>query len=225
MKSPVALVVAAHPDDEVLGCGGTILKLRQRGFVVNVAFMTDGESSRRSADLASRIASRRQAAVRASAMLGTEIVQWGDFPDNAMDTVPLIEVVRQVESAVLSTSPSVVMTHWHGDLNIDHQIVARAVVTATRPQSSSTVDRVLAFEIPSSTEWAFGLPTPFTPNTFVVIDDVFEPKMAALDCYGAELREGPHPRSRDSITASARRHGHAVGCSYAEALVLIRAVE
>jgi LmbE family N-acetylglucosaminyl deacetylase len=225
MNKPVALVIAAHPDDEVLGCGGTILTLCRRGYTVNVAFMTDGESSRRTSDLSFRREHRRQAALEASNVLGTRIVFWGDFPDNEMDSVSLLEVVQRIEGVIGETQPSLVISHWHGDLNIDHQIVARAVVTATRPQTSSTVKRVLGFEIPSSTEWAFGLPQVFSPNTFVDIDHVFEQKMTALECYRNELREGFHPRSRDAIVANARRHGHTVGCAYAEALTLIRAVE
>lgn len=225
MKSPVALVVAAHPDDEVLGCGGTIMKLRQQGFDVSVAFMTDGESSRVSSDLSLRVEQRRHSAANASALLGTEIVYWGDFPDNALDSVPLIQVVRGIEAAIDQTRPRLILTHWQGDLNVDHQIVARAVVTATRPQKSSTVKRILAFEIPSSSEWAFGLGNPFVPNTFVAIDDTISSKMSALECYATELRDPPHPRSKDSITASALRYGHAVGCNFAEAFIQIRSVE
>jgi LmbE family N-acetylglucosaminyl deacetylase len=187
--------------------------------------MTDGESSRRTNDLPLRREHRRRAALEASEVLGIRIVSWGDFPDNEMDSVSLLEVVKQIEGVISETKPSLVISHWHGDLNIDHQIVARAVLTATRPHTSSTVKRVFAFEIPSSTEWAFGLSQVFTPNTFVDIDNVFNQKMAALECYRDELREGFHPRSRDAIVATSRRHGHTVGCAHAEALTLIRAVE
>lgn len=225
MTNRTALVVAAHPDDEVLGCGATILKLCQRGFQVKVAFMTDGESSRVTNDLTERITSRRRAAINANNLLGTEVIHWGEFPDNGMDSLPLITVVRQIEALISDCGPTIVLTHWHGDLNIDHQLVSRAVVTATRPQASAMVRRVLAFEIPSSSEWAFGLPNRFVPNTFVAVDDTFSQKLDALECYSSELRESPHPRSRESISASAVRYGHSVGCGFAEAFSLIRSVE
>jgi LmbE family N-acetylglucosaminyl deacetylase len=225
VNNHAALVVAAHPDDEVLGCGGTVKKLCDQGFDVKVAFMTDGESSRSNVDIAPLIERRREAAERASEILGSNVIHWGDFPDNGMDAIPLLTVVKRVEQIIRDTSPSIVLTHWHGDLNVDHQVVARAVVTATRPQIGSTVKRVLAFEIPSSSEWAFGLPNQFVPNTFVAVDSTFSAKLQALECYSSELRHPPHPRSMESITATALKCGHSVGYRYAEAFVLIRSVE
>lgn len=225
MLRPVALVVAAHPDDEVLGCGGTIARLVKSGHEVIVMFLGDGESSRGKDSLGDRIAKRRLAAQQAATRLGARIVHLGDFPDNAMDSVPLLEIVRSVERVVHENSPSLVLTHWHGDLNIDHQITARAVLTATRPQVSSPVKRILAFSVPSSTEWSFSTSSPFVPNTFIVIDDEFEIVSEALTFYSEELRPSPHPRSIQALEARARSLGEIVGVKFAEAFIQIRSTE
>ena len=145
------LVVAAHADDEVLGCGGTIARLTAIGRRVHIMFMTDGISARQEGDSEARM----QAAKEAAATLGAESPRFGEFPDNAMDSIPLLGVARAVESVVSEIKPSLVLTHHHGDLNVDHEIVNRAVMTACRPQPGFCVESVLAFSIRSSTEWRY----------------------------------------------------------------------
>jgi LmbE family N-acetylglucosaminyl deacetylase len=188
-------------------------------------FLGDGESSRGKYSQADRISKRKFAAQLVATKLGARIVHFGDFPDNAMDSVPLLEIVRSVEEVVHENTPSLVLTHWHGDLNIDHQITARAVLTATRPEVSSTVKRLLAFSVPSSTEWSFSTSSPFVPNTFIVIDDEFKVVSEALTFYSEELRPSPHPRSVQALEARARLNGELVGVKFAEAFVQIRSTE
>lgn len=225
MSRPIALVVAAHPDDEVLGCGGTIARFVKSGHEVLIMFLGDGESSRGSDSLRDRIVKRSSAAQQAAATLGARIAYFGDFPDNAMDSVPFLEVVQSVEAVIHECTPSLVLTHWCGDLNIDHQITARAVLTATRPQIVTPVKRLLAFSIPSSTEWSFSTHSPFVPNTFVVIDDEFEIMSQALAFYSEELRPSPHPRSIRALEARASLLGETVGVKFAEAFIQIRSTE
>lgn len=213
------LVVAAHADDEVLGCGGTIARLTAIGRRVHIMFMTDGISARQEGDSEARM----QAAKEAAATLGAESPRFGDFPDNAMDSIPLLDVARAVESVVSEIKPSLVLTHHHGDLNVDHEIVNRAVLTACRPQPDFCVRTLLAFSVRSSTEW--GVPKQgnrFTPNVFIDIEHQIEAKTKALLAYEMELREFPHTRSLEAVQNEASVLGASVGLRAAEALELIR---
>ena len=212
------LVVAAHADDEVLGCGGTIARLTAIGRRVHIMFMTDGISARQEGDSEARM----QAAKEAAATLGAESPRFGDFPDNAMDSIPLLDVARAVETVVSEIKPSLVLTHHHGDLNVDHEIVNRAVLTACRPQPDFCVRTLLAFSVRSSTEW--GLPKQgnrFTPNVFIDIEHQIEAKAKALLAYEMELREFPHTRSLEAVQNEASVLGASVGLRAAEALELI----
>ncbi len=132
MKS--ILVIAAHPDDETLGCGGTMARLAQEGKAVHVAFVTDDVGSRIPSGLLEpeTMAARRLAAAKACAVLGAQYPRFGDFPDNRLDTVPLLEVVQHIEALISTCRPDTILTHHSGDLNIDHQLVHKAVVTACR---------------------------------------------------------------------------------------------
>lgn len=219
------LIVAAHPDDEVLGCGGTIARYTDQGSTVNLVFLADGVTARDRADSAER--QRRQAAAHQAAnCLGIHSVQFHDFPDNRLDTVELIKIVQTIEQAIAQHQPDTVLTHHAGDVNIDHQRVHQAVVTACRPQPGHCVKTLLFFEVPSSTEWQPpGSAPAFLPNWFVDISDTLPLKIEAFSAYEEELRPAPHPRSLASVEALARWRGATVGVEAAEAFMLGRQIQ
>jgi LmbE family N-acetylglucosaminyl deacetylase len=223
------LVVAAHPDDEALGCGGTIAQHAAAGHVVHIAILGEGISSRhdRRADAASGAIEKLQDDARAAAAaLGARSVVFGGLPDNRFDEVPLLDVVKQVEAWVGTLRPDVIYTHHPGDLNVDHGVTFRAVLTATRPGASSVVvSDLYAFEVPSSTDWAFQrVAPPFHANVFVDIAAGLEKKIAAMQCYESERRTAPHPRSPEVLRATALRWGSVAGMPAAEAFELIRSL-
>ncbi len=221
------LVVAAHPDDEVLGCGATIARHAERGDAVRVLILGEGITSRHDrrvdADPA-ELAALHNAAARAAEVLGAKDLELVDLPDNRFDTVPLLDVVKIVERSVASWGAETVYTHHAGDLNVDHAVTARAVVTATRPVPGATVQCVRSFEVPSSTEWAFGMFGSFVPDTFVDVAGTLDRKIAALREYDGELRAFPHPRSGDNLEIVGRRWGATVGIDAAEAFCTVRNV-
>jgi len=219
------LILAAHPDDDVLGCGGTIAKLAGEGANVHVAFLADGVLSRAGEQSVQdlELTARRTAAQKACEILGAKSVSFGDFPDNRMDTIPLLDITQAVEALIAKHRPEMVFTHHVGDVNIDHRRVHEAVVTACRPQHRHPVRTLLCFEVPSSTEWQFpGSAPPFTPNWFVDISVTLKCKLAALEAYAEELRPWPHPRSRQGVENLAHWRGAAVGVDAAEAFILGR---
>lgn len=222
------LVVAAHPDDEVLGCGGTIARLVKQGCNVSVAILGEGITSRyeNRNDAPTVLAEKlHSTASRVARVLGVEDVYQYKLPDNCMDTVPLLEVVKIIEGLIEKVKPEVVYTHHEGDLNIDHVITARAVLTATRPVSGCPVREIYSFEIPSSTEWSFARgSSAFRPNVFIEITDTLKLKIDAMSLYEGEVRPFPHPRSPEALTCIAKRWGSVVGCSSAEAFELIRLI-
>jgi len=226
MKS--ILIVAAHPDDEVLGCGGTVAKLVESGAIVNVVFMADGVYSRTSRDgdcLQFELTSRREAAKKACKILGVNEVFFHNFPDNQLDSVPRLELIKTIELFLTNQMPDTIFTHHAGDLNIDHRVVHDAVVTACRPQSEMSVRTILSFEVPSSTEWQIpGNAVPFIPNWFVDISGTLEKKLSALRCYKEEIRESPHPRSISGVTHLANWRGATIGVDAAEAFILGRKI-
>lgn len=227
------LIVAAHPDDEALGCGGTMAKLASAGAAVHVAFLADGVSARSSREAVEllpeqghKLDARRAAAHQAGDVLGAATVSFDDLPDNRLDSIPLLEITQRVEVLIARHRPTMVLTHHAGDLNIDHRRVHQAVVTACRPQRGHPVRTLLTFEVPSSTEWqppASG--AVFAPNWFVDISETLDRKLKALDAYAAELRDWPHPRSRQGVEHLARWRGATVGCEAAEAFMLARALQ
>lgn len=219
------LVIAAHPDDEVLGCGGTLAKRADQGAAVHVAFLADGVFSRAGNKEVQQIElhARRTAAQKACDLLGVKSISFGDFPDNRMDTTALLDIAQAVERQIAEHRPDTVFTHHAGDLNIDHRRTHEAVVTACRPQKGHPVKTLLCFEVPSSTEWQLsGSAPPFVPNWFEDISGDLDRKLAALDAYAAELRPWPHPRSRQGVESLARWRGAIVGVDAAEAFMLGR---
>ena len=225
----VSLVIAAHPDDEVLGCGGSIAKWAKDGNEVHVLIMAEGATSRdKSRDRVAHqneLSHLAQSAKKAGEILGVQCVALQDFPDNRMDSVDLLDVVKSVEEIIKKLQPEVVVTHHSGDLNIDHQITHQAVITACRPQPKQTVKRILSFEVPSATEWQSpGDRRPFVPNWFEDISVTLELKMKALEAYETEMREWPHTRSIKAVEHLARWRGASVGVEAAEAFMLVREI-
>jgi LmbE family N-acetylglucosaminyl deacetylase len=220
------LVVAAHADDEALGCGGTMARHAAAGDEVHVLFLADGVGARGdSASQDTAMGERRAAARRAAAILGAQPPTFLDFPDNRLDTLPLLEITRAVESVAGKLDPEIVYTHHAGDLNVDHRICNQAVLTAFRAFPGQSVRAIHGFEVCSSTEWAFGSTGPaFVPTRYVDISPFVETKLAALDAYAMEMRPFPHVRSPRAVGALAAWRGACVGCEAAEAFTTIREI-
>jgi LmbE family N-acetylglucosaminyl deacetylase len=223
------MVVAAHPDDEVLGCGGTISRHVRQGDRVDVLILAEGITSRRSRTGAAArrraLALLKESARRANRLLGVRSLTFSDLPDNRMDSVDRLEIARKVEAMFERYRPAVVYTHHGGDLNVDHRRAQEAVVVAARPMPGRSVTTVLSFEVPSSTEWQAGRPGAlFAPDWFVDISADLPKKIKALRAYGSEMRAWPHARSLEAVTHLARWRGATVGTEAAEAFVLARHV-
>jgi len=215
------MVVAAHPDDEAIGCAGTIARHVANGDTVSVIFMTNGVSSRIGNEK-DEIVERRNSAIDVSNMLGTTKPVFLDFPDNQMDSVVFLDIVKAIEKRVSIEKPSKIYTHFSGDLNVDHQITHKAVLTACRPQVATTVKEIYCFEILSSTEWSSITSPQFSPNVFVNISDFWEQKKQALKSYNREMRDSPHSRSYKCIEALSIYRGETNGFDFSEAFVLER---
>ena len=222
------LVVAAHPDDEILGCGGTMALHSQRGNEVYVMILGEGVTSRDEArDREGRekeIADLKCQVEAANKIVGTKKTFLFDFPDNRFDSVPLLDIIKVVEKVKRDIEPDIVYTHHRGDLNIDHRITFNAVMTAFRPLKGERAKEIYSFEVPSSTEWSLGKDEYFIPNRFVDIKDTLERKIDAMRAYSGEVREFPHPRSEAAIEALARVRGISVGLDCAETFEVIRQV-
>lgn len=217
------LVMAAHPDDEVLGCGGYIAARTNLGDEVSVAFVSDGVSSRRGRSANSEIEARRHSAQMAAKVLGVKNLSFDDFPDNKLDSVPLLDIVQSIECVIDRVQPSIVLTHFGGDLNIDHQIVNQALLTACRPTVNQVVNQIMFFEVPSSTEWQVPVGgEAFVPNWYEDISQTLNLKLQALNLYSEELRDWPHPRSVEAVKHLAHWRGASCGVDAAEAFVFGR---
>lgn len=216
-------IVAAHPDDEALGCGGAMARHAADGDEVRVMFMTDGESSRGSRSQEASI--RANACRRACELLGAAEPVLLDFPDNAMDTVPLLDIAKAIEAEISIFRPEIIYTHHSQDLNIDHRLTHEAVLTALRPQPHVKTATILAFETSSSTEWRSPAPlTSFIPNWYVDISATLDVKLNALSAYEMEMRAWPHARSIRAVEHLARWRGATVGVEAAEAFCLVRQI-
>ncbi len=223
------LVIAAHPDDEVLGAGGSIARWAAEGQDVAIAILGEGHTSRydrrEDADLAA-VEQLHGCSQQVADLLGAKELVMGDLPDNRFDTEPFLDVVKRVEALVERLQPEVVLTQHGGDLNIDHQVIFRATMTATRPMAGRPVKALYAYEVASSTEWAFQQFEPhFRPSVFVDISATLETKVAAMGLYESEDRAFPHPRSADALRAASRRWGSVVGLQAAEPLDLIWSIK
>jgi len=221
----VILVIAAHPDDEVLGCGGTIAKHALQGDEVYCLILGEGVAARGESEALREKEKEalKQNASKAAEILGIKELMFRNFPDQRLDTIPLIIVIKSVEEVKQRIKPDIIYTHHQGDLNIDHQITFKAVLTACRPVKNETVREIYSFEVPSSTEWnSSDVQNFFVPDVFVDISETFNKKVDALKAYKSELREYPHPRSPEALEIIARRWGVNVGRELVEAFRLLR---
>jgi len=219
------LVVAAHPDDEVLGCGGTIARFSESAGI-HILILGEGCTSRYdSRSEASKVELERigKAARSAAKVLGAQSITLESFPDNQFDEPPLLSIVKCVEKVLGEIRPDVVYTHHPSDLNIDHKITFQAVLTATRPLPNCSVKELYTFETPSATEWSFHQNHPvFKPNVFIDVSQSIEIKLQAMEFYETEIRSFPHPRSLEALKAICRRWGTVVSREYVEAFELVR---
>nr|WP_319392052.1 PIG-L family deacetylase [uncultured Desulfobacter sp.] len=223
------LVIAAHPDDETLGCGGTIARLASEQKEVHILILGEGITSRQTDNRTSaneEISMLKKNSRQAGAILGVADIHLESFPDNKFDSIPLLDIVKVVESYIEKISPHTVFTHHGGDLNIDHSVTSRAVLTATRPMPGSPVKRLYAFETLSATEWSFGqIGQYFTPNCFINIQNHIHQKIEAMEAYGGEIRNFPHPRSAKAIKTLANLRGSMAGMAFAEAFSIVRTIK
>lgn len=221
------LIIAAHPDDEVLGCGGTAARLVKEGNEAYTLVLGEGITSR---DASRQREKRQQELVQlkkqvheANGVIGIKEIFTDDFPDNRFDSVPLLDIVKVIETIKNKIKPDIVFTHYEQDLNIDHRITYQAVLTAVRPTAGETVKEIYSFEVLSSTEWNF--PLRFSPEVFFDISETIDIKLAAMEKYQSELKEFPHPRSLKGIRLNAEQWGMKTGLKYAEAFKLVRLIK
>ena len=223
MKKRV-LVVAAHPDDQVLGCGGTLARLVDEGCEAFCLILGEGATSRdprrNRSGRAREISSLRRQTREADRILGIRKTFHFGFPDNRFDTVALLDVVKAVEKVKAEVEPALIFTHDSGDLNIDHRVAHEAVLTAARPVPGEPVREIYAFEVPSSSEWAY--PPSFRPDVFYDVASTLTRKLDAMRAYADELRAPPHPRSLEGIETFAAAWGFKTGMGRAEAFRSLR---
>lgn len=217
------LVIVAHPDDEVLGCGGAIAKHVAEGDRVQVVYMADGVGAR-GGDYELEVNRRSEARDRALCVLGVTGWRGFQFPDNKMDSVALLDAVQALERVVQDIRPRVIYTHHYGDLNVDHRVTHHAVMTACRPLPGSSVREIYACEVMSNTEWSSPGLAPFVPNAYVDITPHWAVKLSALEAYELEMRSAPHSRSIPHLEYLARHRGSCIGVEAAEAFMLMRAI-
>jgi LmbE family N-acetylglucosaminyl deacetylase len=227
------LVVASHPDDEVLGCGGTMAAHADAGDVVDVLIVVEGATSRearrdtgaQSEAQAEALTALQQSACDAAAVLGARKPYFLGLPDNRLDGMELLEVIKPIEALINELKPQVIYTQHGGDLNVDHRIVHQAVVTACRPAPGACVHAIYGYETASSTEWASRtMGGVFHPIRFVDISKTLERKRKALACYASEMRPFPHARSLEGLEALARWRGVSAGVEAAEAFTVVREI-
>jgi len=219
------LVIAAHPDDEVLGCGGTIARRSAEGANVEIAILGEGITARcENPGQANQrdLRNLHRSSKKVAALLGARHVSSFGLPDNRFDTVPLLEIVKEIESLMEAVQPECVFVQHGGDLNIDHQVTFKATLAATRPMAGRPVHTVCSYEVNSSTEWAFNSFSPmFQPSVFVDITTTLERKIEAMKLYDTELRPFPHPRSAEALRSRAQCWGSTVGVRAAEAFHVV----
>lgn len=232
MKSKkTILVVAAHPDDEVLGCGGTISKLSKLGNKIHILILGEGITSRqktRDPKLAEkRLKKLHSDVIKASNILGAVSARVLQFPDNRFDAVNRLDIIKSIEDCINEIKPERIYTHHHADLNIDHRITFGAVMTASRPLRGNTVKEIYSFEVPSSTEWQFqSSDYVFKPNMFEILTESdIKRKIKAMESYTEEKRKFPHPRSPRSLQVLANFRGTNIGFEYAEAFEVVRLIK
>jgi len=227
MLNKKILIVAAHPDDEVLGCFGTVARLIQEGYEAYTLILGEGKTSRdeeRNIDnKKDEIAILNEEIQSANDTIGIKKVFIENFPDNRFDSVDLLDIIKVISNVKEEVKPDIIFTHYANDLNVDHQKTYEAVITATRPMDDECVKEIYSFEILSSTEWNY--PLSFAPDTYFDISKTINEKLEAMKMYISELCEYPHPRSLEGIELNARYQGMRVGRKYVEAFKSVRIVK
>lgn len=217
-----ALVLAPHPDDEVLGCGGTIARLTQAGARVDVAVVTRGHEPRFAAE---HVAQVRAELAQAHALLGVAETHFLDLPAAELDRVAQAEVNAAVANVVAQVEPDTLFVPFVGDLHFDHRIVFEAALVAARPRGHTYPRRVLAYETVSETNWsAPGLSPAFAPNIYIDVTGQLETKLQAFALFASQCRPFPDERSLETLRALAAVRGSTVTRHAAEAFVLVREV-
>lgn len=215
------LVVVAHPDDEVLGCGATIAKHVSQNDNVRLLVMADGVGARNYSE-SDDLVERNQALADSCRLLGVSQYDCLGLADNKLDQYPLLEVIKSAEKVLGDYQPDLIYTHHKSDLNVDHRITLAVVMTLFRPLPKSKVKEIRTFEVLSSTHWGSD---EFNPNLFVDVTKFKEKKIAAIKCYDTEMRDSPHARSFEAIESQLSFRGHVVGKKYAEAFCIERKIE
>lgn len=217
------LVVAAHPDDEVIGVGASLYQWASEGMSITCLFVSDGESSRETATDAD-VSARKTCCHNAVKILGVDECLFLDYPDNKLDSIPLLSVAKDIQKVIDKVKPDTVLTHHDSDLNIDHRLTLEAVLIATRPVPGSVVRRVISFETPSATGWRYS-ENAFSPNWWVPLsNEDWNKKEQALLCYRNEIPEAPHSRSISALNALSVFRGSQVGFERAEGFCILRSV-
>lgn len=223
------LVIAAHPDDEILGVGATVVKHIQNGDECNALILGEGMTSRyNNRDVANfgMVRELHKNTFNAAEIIGFKEVFLESLPDNRFDSVDLLDIIKIVEKYLEKLQPDIIYTHHGGDLNIDHRKTYEAVLTATRPIDKNEYSKeIYCFETVSSTEWNFEYANCFRPNYFVDITEFLEIKLKAMECYESELKQFPHPRSMNNLKASAEKWGSVIGVKCAEAFEVVRIIK
>ena len=219
LKNNKILIIAAHPDDEMLGCGGTIIKLKEKN-EINVVFLTNGISARTKNKKAANL--RKNECLNLFKKLHLAKPKMLNFPDNQLDKIPLLKIIKKIESIIKKFKPNIILTHYENCLNIDHQIAYRATITACRPLKTNPVKTILSFEVLSSTDWGAFEKKNFQPNFYINISNQINNKLKFLKYYKSEIKKYPHSRSLKAIEALAKVRGTSSGYNFAEAFYLVR---
>ena len=221
------LIIVAHPDDEVLGCFGTIARLIKEGYEAYTLILGEGKTSRDEKRVAENkkdeILALNSEIKKANEVIKIKKVFIESFPDNRFDSIDLLDIVKVISKVKDEVHPDIIFTHYEKDLNIDHQITYKAVITATRPMMDECVKEIYSFEILSSTEWNY--PISFSPDTYFDISDSIDLKIEAMKAYNSELCQYPHPRSIEGIELNARYHGMRMGRKFLEAFKSVRIIK
>ncbi len=217
-----ALVIAPHPDDEVLGVGGTIARLSQQGAAVHVAIVTRGMPPRFSDEYTANVRAECAAAHRC---LGVHQTHYLDFPAAELDRIGHAELNARIGQLVAEVAPDTLFVPFIGDIHLDHQLVFTSALVASRPRHDGVPVRILAYETLSETNWwAPGITPPFVPNCFVDISETLAAKIEAFRQFRSQVKTVPDERSPEVIEALALVRGAAVYRHAAEAFMLVRQV-
>lgn len=218
------MAIVAHPDDEILGAGGTLIKHAENGDEVYCLILGEGAMSRNESSK-STLKKLHTETKEAGEVIGFKEIFFVDFPDNAFDTVSLLSITKEVEKYLEKVRPDIVYTHHGNDLNVDHCLVFQAVLVASRPCNKNCPAEIYTFETLSSTEWQIKNKEQFSTNVYVDIVATIDKKVVALKKYTSEIRDYPHPRSPEGIKILAQYRGLESNLRYAEAFCLVRRIE